>query len=55
MPMKKKRARMAYSNFQLDMHENAFDAVRYPDPNYLDLLSKNLCVPVEKIQVINLQ
>ena len=51
-PIKKKRTRNVYSNFQLDELENAFDVTQYPDHHAMHLLSKNLNIPKKNIRVI---
>ena len=51
-PIRKKRRRCVYSNFQLDQLENAFDVGQYPDPYSVGLFSKNLNIPEKNIRVI---
>ena len=51
-PTKKKRTRNAYSNFQLDELENAFDVTQYPDRHAIYLVSKNLNIPEKNIRVL---
>ena len=51
-PTRNKISRIVYTRAQLHLLEKSFNLSHYPNSNALDLLAKDLNIPVKKIRVI---